>query len=135
MSILGEVLDELAENIIPDVASIVFPDTCNISRETVTKDAGGAPKTAWSNVNASPIPCAYEPKTKGFKDANSGQYISVMEYYITLPTNQDGSLIDIQPKDRIAAIARGNQPAKTFRITAIKNDSGVVLEAICNLEN
>lgn len=135
MSILGDVLNELAESIIPDVAEIVFPDTCFIQRQTETKDSQGVVSRTWANLNASAIPCTYEPKTRSRKDDGTGQWMSIMEYYVTLPTNQNGDLIAIQTNDRIAVEARGNQLAKTFRITAIKNDSGVVLEAICNLEN
>lgn len=135
MSVLGEILDELGETIIPEVAAIVFPDTCFISRATETKDTGGALKATWVNVNGTAIPCVYEPKSSNFKNEIGGKIIALADYAVTLPSNQSQTLVDIRTDDRIVVIARGNQLAKTFKILGIKNDSGVVLEAACKLEN
>jgi hypothetical protein len=135
MSILGDVLDELAETIIPEVAEIVFPDTCFIKRQTETKDAKGVIERTWEDLNVIAIPCTYEPKTRSRKDDGTGQWTSLMEYYLTMPTNYDESLIELEVDDRIEVQARGNQPVKTFKVIAVKNDSGVVNEVICNLEN
>lgn len=135
MSTLGEVFDNLGENIIPEVAAIVFPDTCFIRRATETKDDGGAMESTWADDNATAIPCSYKPQTIRQKAEQGGKWISVLEYIVTMPTNQSAELIDITANDRLRVIARGNQPEKTFRIIAIKNKSGVVLEIVCNLEN
>ena len=134
MSILGDVLDELAETIIPEVAEIVFPDACFITRATETKDSGGATKTTWADVNTDAIPCSYEPRTVR-KQEIGGAWVSVGGYVLTIPTNQDSTLIDLRASDRIRVIARGNQPEKLFKVIGIKNDSGVINEVDCEIEN
>jgi hypothetical protein len=53
-----------------------------------------------------------------------------------MATHKSGSRINLDPKaHRLVVAARGNEPAKTFRIISIGDDQGVVFEVICEREN
>lgn len=137
---MSGVLNNLAERVIPNVMAKLqqkgLTELCNISRTTQTADANGVLSDSWADTNLIAVPCS-PPEAKGYsrKDELTGSWTSYQGYSLTLPTNQAGVLIDIQPKDRIVVEARGNQPEKTFKVISVKNDSGVVLEILCNLEN
>lgn len=134
---MADVFNKLGEQIIPSVARKVFPDSMNILRESKTSDGGGGViSTGLSAINPTPIPCTYEPFTdKGYKAVGGDALTSTVQYKITFPTNQNGALIGILPSDKIRVLSRGNQTEKTFRVIGIKNDSGVIYEAVTEFED
>ena len=71
----------------------------------------------------------------GFKGEHGDRLISVTQYDVIFPSNQFGRAVDVKVSDRLQVLERGNQDEKLFRVIAVKNDSGVVLTAVCDLEN
>lgn len=134
---MADVFNRLGERVIPSVASKVFPDRMNILREISVSDGGGGIIKSGSNaVNPAPIPCVYEPFTdKGYKAVEGEALTSRVQYKVTFPTNQNGESVDFKSSDRIRVLARGNQLEKTFKVIGIKNDSGVIYEAVTELED
>ena len=131
---LASVFNTLGQTVIPQIAAAAFPDTLTVQGETTSSDSGGGYYvSANSNVYTS-VPCAYEPFSGSKVDAN-GKLLSVAYYKVTLPTHQSGSKITLDPKYRLVVNARGNEPAKTFRIESIADDAGVVFEVTCTREN
>lgn len=132
---LATTFNLLGEKIIPNIAAKVFPDLMDIIRETTTSDDGGGRKKTTATYLAN-VPCTYEPFTdKGLKTITGDALNSLVHYRITFPTNQSGTAIAVRPDDRLKVLARGTQAQKVFRIVGIKNDSGVVFEAIAILES
>lgn len=135
MNSLSNILNTLGEQVVPMIASNVFPDEMDILRDVTVSDGGGGVKRSYvPAVNLTPIPCTYEPFTdNAFKAVNGEAMTSRVKYKITFPTNHEGSRVEIKPSDRIKVSARGTQQSKTFRTIGIKNDSGVVFEVIAEL--
>jgi hypothetical protein len=120
----------------PSVLSKVLPDTCTIQAIAPVSDGAGGftqgtPTSAYTSV-----PCAYEPLSGSRFDIN-GKLLSTNAYKVTLPTHTSaGTRINLDPTiHRVVTATRGNEPAKTFRIMSIADDSGVVFEVLCEREN
>lgn len=134
---LASVLDTLGQTVMPKVGAAVFPDTLTVTGETLSVDSGGARyKSAAASVYTG-VPCAYEPIKTERRTEQGGRVVSVQQYLVTMPTHTSaGTRINLDPKThRLAVDARGNEPAKTFRITAVRDQSGVVFESVCEREN
>lgn len=81
------------------------------------------------------VPCIVESTTQSIKSEFSNQWVSVHGYKVTMPTNQNGALIDLRADDRLQVLARGNQPERIYQIISIGNVMGVLSEVFCRLEN
>lgn len=133
---LAKVFDKLGESIVPKIASKVFPDSMYVMRDSLTSDGAGGQINAGQEEapNGDLIPCTYEP-IGGNKSVVGDKITSKMQYAITFPTNQFDYLLEITANDRVKVVARGNQLDKIFKVISIANESGVVNEAICELES
>lgn len=126
----------LGQSVIPQVMALGMPDLCTITAETVTSGSGGGQvKTGTTNAYTS-VPCKYVPKT-GSRFTSADKLVSVNVYVVHLPTHTAaGTRINLDPKThKIIVTARGNEPAKTFRIVSIADKQGVVFEVTAEREN
>ncbi len=134
---LASVFDKLGQSVMPKVASAVFPDTMTVYGETTSAGTGGGRiKSAASEVY-SDVPVTYEPMQIENRLSSADKLLSVQQYVLTFPTHDATQFrYDIDPKaHKLVVDERGNEPAKTFRIVALREQSGVVFEAICTKEN
>lgn len=134
---LDSTFNLLGQTVIPNIAASVFPDTMNILGASMTAGPmGGRVQTATTTVYAS-VPVTYEPITRpDSRGTENDKMLSVKRYMLTFATHLNGSRINIDPKvHRLSVIARGNEPAKVFRIMSIGDHSGVCFEAECEREN
>ena len=134
-------LNSLGQTKVPSVfANIQAKGLCdlmNIVALALTKDTGGRYKKTASSNAYSNVPVTIEPIQRlAEKKISADQTVSVVRYKLTFPTHQNGVRINIDPKaHRLNVIARGNEPAKVFRVIGVKEQSGVVFEAECEKEN
>lgn len=141
MSDVGDILIEIAEADLPDIAVDVMPDVMNILGETRTQGPGGGQIKAASPIVYEYIPVLYEPRDPDRKAVNAEQMVSSNEYRLMFPVYGGGDKgdlfrIDIDPKNhRLQVMARGNEPEKIFRITSVRDLYGVYWEANCEKEN
>jgi len=133
---LAKVFDKLGEQIVPKIAAKVFPDSMYVMRDVLTSDGGGGQINAGQDdvANGDLIPCTYSP-LGGVKVTQGDRITSKMQYAFTFPTNQFTYLLDVTTNDRLKVMARGNQPDKIFKVIVIGNESGVINEAVCELED
>jgi hypothetical protein len=134
------VLNDLSQTIIPDIFDALnnagLGETVAVSRQTETQDSGGRVLSTWANVYTSlDTPPILPAKRGGYKAEQGGKFISVTEYEVKIPRNQNGTLLALRADDRLVTTARGTEPAKTFRIKNIENVAGVYLKVICTFEN
>jgi hypothetical protein len=134
------VLNDLSQTIIPDIFAALndagLGETVAVSRQTETKDEGGAIESTWANVyTLIDTPPILPAKGRGYKAEQGGKFISVTEYEVKIPRNQSGTLLSLRADDRLVTTARGTEPAKTFRIKNVENVAGVYLKVICTFEN
>ena len=134
---LASVFNKLGQTIIPKVAAAAFPDTLTVYADTLAQDTGGAVRKTGTTTAYSLIPCAYEPVQIERRIEQGAKLVSSQEYRITMPTHTAAAArINLDPKShRLIVAARGNAPAKTFRIIAIGDQSDVVFEVVCQREN
>lgn len=127
--------NELAQVDIPELLAEVFPDTLSVTTQTLASDSGGGTYVSASTNAYTGIPCTYEPLS-GARFDSAGKLLSAETYKVTMPTHNAGARINLNPTThRLVVDARGNEPAKTFRILNIGDDSGVVFEVTCSREN
>ena len=138
---MAGLLNDLGQTILPSVFSSLnaagIVDTMTIKAETAVTIGSGGERIKGTASNAyTSVPVSYEPAQSSNTRITSGdKAVSTQQYILTFPTHQSGSRINIDPKShRLVVNARGNEPAKTFRISAIKDVSGVVFEAVCERE-
>ncbi len=128
--------NKIGKTSIPRIGSRIFPDRMTVVKQNYTPGSGGGrTKTAPTNVHTS-IPCTYH--------ANSGEQVLIgdkpdrkEEYSVSFPSHTPaGVRINIDPQEhRLVVAARGNEPQKTFRMTApLKDKAGMMFEATCELE-
>jgi hypothetical protein len=140
---MATVLNTLGQDIIPDIFSklqgVGLVDTMTIKRESASTDsAGGQIKGTVSNAYTS-VPVDVKPKMSGSRFIQTDTPRSMLEYELTFPTHDTSSTparisIDVTT-DRLVVDARGNEPARTFRILSIANEHGVDFVAICEKED
>lgn len=108
----------------------------NVVEETYTQDSGGG-QIATTDTAYEEVPVTYEPLRNERQRFRAGdQLTSVSEYLLTFPTHHQGERINIDPKKhRLKVLERGNEPEKTFRIISVRDQSGVVFEAIADIES
>ena len=133
---LASVFNELGQTIMPTVFAEVMPDTLNVIEFTNVSDNAGGQFTTSATVYED-VSCVYEPMEIEYRRVASDKTISIQQYRVTFATHDDlQARIDIDPRvHRLNVIARGNEPAKVFRIIALRDISGVVFEAVCEREN
>ncbi len=139
---MAGVLNDLGQTILPSVFSSLnsagLVDTMTIKAETASSvDSGGGRVKGTASDAYTSVPVSYEPAQKSSSRVTVGdKSISTQQYILTMPTHQSGSRINLDPKShRLIVNARGNEPAKTFRIISIGDVSGVVFEVVCEREN
>jgi len=135
---LTDIYNEMGQDIFPDVMPVMFPDTMTVIAETITKDSQGrAIKSSTANAYTS-VPVGYDtaPMGWGNRRIQGDRSVSVQEYILTFPTHTSaGTRIDLDPeKHRLVVDARGNEPAKTFRIMSITDNVGAFYEVLCERE-
>lgn len=138
---MAGVLNDLGQTILPSVFSSLnsagLVDTMTIKAETAATIGTGGERIKGTASDAyTSVPVSYEPAQSSNTRVTAGdKSVSTQQYLLTFPTHQSGSRINIDPKThRLIVNTRGNEPAKTFRIIAIKDVSGVVFEAVCERE-
>lgn len=141
---MANVFDKLGQSILPKVFnklnSVGLTDLMDVKGETVTAGTGGGRiKSASPNVYTA-IPVVFKPSSSGQKGVSGDQLLSSLQYTLTFPSHTNaGSRYAIDPKThRLVVRARtggGTEPAKTFRIIAIKDLQGNLYEAVCEREN
>ncbi len=135
---LASVFNTLGQTVIPDIASKVFPDTMTIKAEgNATTGTGGGRIKGTATDYLTGVPVAYEATGSNDKSQMlaGDKAISTQQYILTFATHKSGSRINLDPKvHRLVVDARGNEPAKAFRIITIKDSMGVVFEAVCERE-
>lgn len=140
MSALAEVFNMLGQTVMPIVGAAAFPDTMTIKSESASTIGTGGERIKGTTTDAyTAVPVAYEPTQIEKRVSAGDRPISSLQYTLTLPTHytDEGTVkrINLDPKlHRLIVNARGNEPAKTFRILAIRDISGVVFEAVCEKE-
>lgn len=133
------VLDTLAQSVIPQVFAALrnagLNDSCTIKAEALTVGTGGDRVTGSTDAYTS-VPCSYEP-LKGARIGSGDKLLSINAYTVTIPTHTAaGTRINLDPSaHKIVTNARGNEPAKTFRIVSVGDESGVVYSVIAEREN
>ena len=139
-----QVFNKLGQSILPKVFGklngVGLTDLMDIKGETTSAGTGGgrirsAETTAYANV-----PVVYEPMGDSYRVQQSDQLVSSQTYLLKFPThNASGVRYNIDPRrHRLVVQARpspGTEPAKTFRIIAIRDVMGNIFEAECILEN
>lgn len=134
---LAAVFDKLGQSVMPSVGAAVFPDLMNITGETTVAGTGGGVVKSAAEPLWEDVPVAYEPMQTENRLTSGDKLLSVQQYMVTFPTHTaDAIRIDIDPKaHKLVVLERGNEPEKIFRIVALREQSGVVFEAVCNKEN
>lgn len=134
---LAAVFNKLGQIVVPKVAAAAFPDTLTVYADTLAQDSGGATRKTGTTAAYSSVPCAYEPLQIERRIEQGAKLLSSQEYRITMPTHTaNQTRINLDPKThRLTVAARGNEPAKTFRIIAIGDQMGVNYEVLCQREN
>ncbi|TXH45711.1 MAG: hypothetical protein E6Q97_30960 [Desulfurellales bacterium] len=133
---MSDVFNTLGQTVMPRVAAAAFPDTMTVYGETLTTDSGGGHRKTQTTVYSS-VPVAYEPNRNDRRRIEGDRQLSANEYILTFPTHSAaGTRYTINPiEHRLVVAARGNEPAKTFRIIAAPDLSGAVYEVACVREN
>jgi hypothetical protein len=136
---LAAVFNTLGQDVMPLVAAAVFPDLLSITAETLVSDSGGGYSSSSTSTAYSSIPCAYEPLS-GNRFDSAGKLVSTQAYKVTIPTHYDvagtATRINLNPAThKLVVAARGNEPAKTFRIVAAPDEMGVIYEVLAEKEN
>lgn len=137
---MAGVLNDLGQTVLPQIFNSLnaagLTDLMNITGETRTQGTGGGQiKSASPNAYEN-VPVSYEPNYQNSRNNDSDRSVSLNEYVLTFPTHKNGARINVDVKNhRLTVIARGNEPAKTFRIISVRDLQGVIFEAVCEKEN
>lgn len=139
-----QVFNTLGQTVLPKVFSklsgVGLTDLMDVKGESLTAGAGGGRiKTAAANVYTD-IPVIYEVKDKGYKTVAGDQLGSNQDYILKFPThNGSGVRYAINAETHRlhikARTAPGDEPAKVFRIIAIRDLMGNLYEAECVRED
>ena len=137
---MAGVLEQLAETILPtvfaalDTAGVV--DRMDILTATTSTDSAGGQIQGAYTAAYEDVPVSYDPIETEYKGTKGEKMTSVQQYKLTFPMYDTAGLrIAVNTTmHRLKVLARGNEPAKTFRIIAIR-DAQAVYEAICEKED
>lgn len=134
---LAALANTLGQTVMPNVCAAVMTDTMTIKAESASSIVDGARVKGTTTDYKTSVPCCYEPvrTRKSAREGAGEKSISQQQYLVTIPTHKSGSRINLDPKThRFVVDARGNEPAKTFRIISVGDISGVVYEVVCTRE-
>lgn len=129
--------NQFGQTLMPQFFGMIFPDTMTITAETITTGTGGGQiKGGTSNAYTS-VPVKYQPLGASQRAAYADKLVSSAGYLLTMPTHTSaGARINLDLKTHtLVVVARGNEPAHTFRPIAVGNKQGVVFEVVCDKEN
>lgn len=139
---MTQLLDTLGVKVLPKVFSSLkgsgITETMEIMRREVTAGPGGGRVKGTDTKDYWDVPVSVEPYDRlGTRYVQGEKPISIQRYLLTFPTHTlDGKRIDVDVKaHRLKVIARGNEPEKWYRVETVRDQSGVVFEAICQKEN
>ena len=138
---LDQVANYLGQTGFPQIAAVIFLDTMTIQASVTTKGSGGGQVKSGTTDVYTDVPVNYIPiMRQERRDTENEQLTSFEDYVLAFPTHQDiggdNVRIDLDPtKHRFIVQPRGNEPEKTFRFISLREDSGVVFEAVCQKEN
>lgn len=137
MSAVGDVLNQLGQTVIPQVAAIVFPDAMTIKERTKTLE-NGSEKITLSDAYTD-IPVSYEAASSSGSNKGKETIASALKsrgtYYLTFPTHQNGTRIEFDiSKHYFVTDERGNEPEKTFKPVRLEDSAGVVNKVLCIYE-
>lgn len=139
-----QVFTTLGQNVLPKVfgklSNVGLTDFMDVKGETVTAGTGGGRiKGASPNVYED-IPVVFEIKDKGYRTMSGDQLGSNQDYILKFPTHdENGARYNLDPNvHRLHIKSRyypGDEPAKVFRITSIRDVMGNIYEAECVRED
>lgn len=133
---LAALANTLGQTVMPSVCAATMPDTMTIKAETASSiGAGGERIKGTASDYKTSVPCSYEPILQRRGRITAGdKAVSIQQYKMTMPTHHSGR-INLDPKThRFIVNGRGTEPAKTFRIIAVGDISGVVFEVVVERE-
>jgi hypothetical protein len=114
--------------VVTDILNTQAPDTCNIMRPALSDDGRGGKSSTPAAVSGTPVRCLYEP-LKGNDQLVAAAPVGFTNYRITLPAGTD-----VKGKDQILVAARGGEPARTFEVSHVLQQMGVVIEVVAVLK-
>jgi len=138
MSEISEFLNEFASDIIPEIFDSIATDLMTVSRPTNTSDGAGGKIPGFTTI-AEEVKCVLDvipgTRTESHKSVKGERMITVTDYMITFPRQQDGDLLGCREQDRLIIAPRGLEPEKIYRIVGFKNNVGAYIEAFCEIED
>jgi hypothetical protein len=135
MSVIGDVLNQLGQDIIPNVAAIVFPDLMDITGETTAKDSIGADSGKTVTTPYSNVPVTWEKSDNGRRVVVGDKAVAYGNYKLTFPVYQNGTRINLTAGNKLKVLERGLEPEKFFSIVEIFDNQGVTWEVEARKES
>lgn len=111
-----------------------FPDLCTIRNAQPPTSGPTGGKVKGSTALHSSVPCLYSPLRGSERQTGEGSN-AFADYRILMPAEVNGARITVAAKHQIVVAARGNQPARTFEVVNVLNESGVYLACEAVLKN
>lgn len=137
---MANVFDKLGRQVLPKVfgklQGVGLSDLMDVKQETTSAGTGGGRiKSATTDVYTN-IPVVFKPDSKGYRIPQGDHINSNQEYTLTFPSHTTaGVRYAIDPlKHRLHVKARtapADEPAKIFRIIAVRDLQGNLWEATC----
>lgn len=126
----------LRNAVIPN-ASGIWPHTLSIKYDLVTPGSGGGQVASGPAAAYSGIACDYGPAGDGDRHIGAETLRSDQKYIVTFPAATiSGTRINIDPAiHRLVVDAKSGEPEKVFRVLAVRDNAGVIFEAVCVKEN
>ena len=133
---LANAFNTLGQTVMPRVGAAAFPDTMTIKADAPTIGTGGGRIKGTATDAYTNVPVTYAPTAVEKRIFQADRPINTLQYTLTMPTHTSaGARINIDAEShRLIVNARGTEPAKTFRIIAVGDISGVIFEVICEKE-
>jgi hypothetical protein len=138
---MNGILDELGQDVIPEVFSSLnsagLTDTMTIKAESATTtDAAGRRVKGTTTDAYTNVPVTYRPMRQGRENYVAGdKTIDEQRYVLKFPTYHEGERINVNAAtQRLYVDARGDEPAKVFRIIGVGDVQGVYYEVVCTKE-
>lgn len=134
MNELEKVANLLNESVVPMVGSLVFPNTMTITSETVAAGSGGGRVKSATTDLVTDVPCKYDAMQVETRVNHADRLISIQQYMFTFPMYLNGERITPTTASKFVVQESGNEPAKTFKVTALR-DRRIKWEAVCTKED
>jgi hypothetical protein len=132
------VFNKLGQSVLPKVfdklSGVGLTDLMDVKGETLTVGSGGGRIKSAATVVYKDVPLVFMPDEKGYKNVQGDKLTSRQQYIVKFPSHNkngvryavDPSLHRLHVKSRILD---GDEPAKVFRIIAIRDIQGNLYEA------